>query len=364
MNVTSATMKRDDMPPINGTPVDKILGIPMKPAAPLIVLASQFVDGYEPLDHVIDGVIIRGFLYGLTSRPNHGKTTVAVVIGLLVANSKPFAGMETSGGRVLFLAGENPDDFRLRLIATAQHFGLSLANVDVLPRSLPLATHIDRIKAECKKDYALVVVDTAAAFFSYENEDDNVAAGDHARDLRQLTNLPGHPAVIVCCHPTKNADKESLVPRGGSAFIAELDTNLTLWNDSGTAELSHGKIRGPTFNAISLALTVTTLAGFVDKKGRPVSSIVAVPMSDAQAADALRTAIQDDNRVLYAMLHDPAGSMADWAGACGWTGKDGKPQKYKVDRALKRLTTDKLVRHYRNRYVLTASGSDEAKRVE
>ena len=281
-----------------------------------------------------------------------------------VANGKPFAGMETSGGRVLFLAGENPDDFRLRLIAAAQHFNLSLANVDVLPCSLPLATHLDRIQTECKAGYALVVVDSAAAFFSYQNEDDNVAAGDHARDLRRLTNLQGHPALIVCCHPTKNADKENLVPRGGSAFIAELDTNLTLWNDSGTAELSHGKIRGPTFNPISLSLTPTTLAGFVDMKKRPVVSIIAVPMSDAEASDAQRATTQDDNRVLYAMLHHPTGSMSDWASACGWIGKDDKPAKYKVDRALKRLVADKLVRQYRGKYVLTESGKREAEHVD
>ncbi|MFA7271034.1 MAG: AAA family ATPase [Sterolibacterium sp.] len=336
---------------------------PVKAEPSMIMPASEFIKGYQPLDHVVDGIIIRGFLYGLTSRPNHGKTTVANTIGLHVADSKPFAGLETSGGRVLFLAGENPDDFRLRLIATAQHFGLSLDHVEVLPRAMPLAANIHTIVAECHGDYALVIVDTSAAFYSYENEDDNVSSGDHARDLRQLTTLPGHPAVMVCCHPTKNADKENLVPRGGSAFIAELDTNLTLWNEAGTAELSHGKIRGPTFNPIALSLMPVTLSGYSDHKGRPVGSVVAVPLSESQAGEAQHKALQDDNRVLYAMLHHPNGSMAEWASTCGWI-KDGTPTKWKVDRALKRLITEKLVKRYRGRYVLTDAGKREAGHVE
>src|SRR5262249_40398803 len=32
----------------------------------------------------------------------------------------------------------------------------------------------------------------------------------------ELSRLPGGPTVLICCHPTKNA--ESLVPRGGGAF--------------------------------------------------------------------------------------------------------------------------------------------------
>ena len=36
-----------------------------------------------------------------------------------------------------------------------------------------------------------VMVDTSAAFFEGDAENDNVQAGDHGRMLRRLTHLPG-----------------------------------------------------------------------------------------------------------------------------------------------------------------------------
>ena len=43
---------------------------------------------------------------------------------------------------------------------------------------------------------------------------------DDASMLRELTTLPGRPTVFVLCHPTKTAQREGLLPRGGGAFIS------------------------------------------------------------------------------------------------------------------------------------------------
>jgi hypothetical protein len=55
-------------------------------------------------------------------------------------------------------------------------------------------------------------------------------------------------SVVVLCHPIKNVnDPAQLLPRGGGAFLAEMDGNLTVWKrDDDTVELHHTKIRGPT----------------------------------------------------------------------------------------------------------------------
>ena len=52
--------------------------------------------------------------------------------------------------------------------------------------------------------------------------------------------------MLVLCHPVKNASEQSaLLPRGGGAFIAEMDGNLTLWRTDEITELWHtGKLRG------------------------------------------------------------------------------------------------------------------------
>jgi len=37
-----------------------------------------------------------------------------------------------------------------------------------------------------------------------------------------LTFLPGKPAVLVNCHPVKNASRDNPLPMGGSAFSNEV----------------------------------------------------------------------------------------------------------------------------------------------
>jgi hypothetical protein len=72
-----------------------------------------------------------------------------------------------------------------------------------------------------------VVVDTSTAYFSGDDENSNVQALEHAKWLRSLsTRIPANPTILVCCHPTKNSGEDALVPRGGGAFLNELDGNL------------------------------------------------------------------------------------------------------------------------------------------
>ena len=72
--------------------------------------------------------------------------------------------------------------------------------------------------------YSLVIVDTSPAYFTGDEENSNTALGHHARSvLRPLTTLQGGPCVIANTHPVKNATNDHLLPRGGGAFLAEVD---------------------------------------------------------------------------------------------------------------------------------------------
>ena len=62
---------------------------------------------------------------------------------------------------------------------------------------------------------SFVLIDTSAAYYEGDEENANVQAGNHARLMRQLVNLPGEPCVLVMCHPVKNATQDNLLPRGG-----------------------------------------------------------------------------------------------------------------------------------------------------
>ena len=75
--------------------------------------------------------------------------------------------------------------------------------------------------------FSLVIVDTSAAYFEGDDENNNVQAGNHARMLRSLIDtVEGGPTILVPAHPTKNATPDNLLPRGGGAFVNEMDTNL------------------------------------------------------------------------------------------------------------------------------------------
>ena len=60
-------------------------------------------------------------------------------------------------------------------------------------------------------------------------------------------NLPDRPTVVVTCHPTKNPSMDNLLPRGGGAFLNEMDGNIVAIKNEPTVTVTwHGKFRGPT----------------------------------------------------------------------------------------------------------------------
>jgi hypothetical protein len=92
--------------------------------------------------------------------------------------------------------------------------------------------------------------------------------------MRQLTTLPGRPVVFVSSHPVKNADTSNLLPRGGGAFLNEVDGNLTPVKRADLIEFHwQGKHRGPDFEPIYFALKPVTAPTLIDSKGsaRPFS---------------------------------------------------------------------------------------------
>jgi len=131
-------------------------------------------------------------------------------------------------------------------------------DVYFLPGTPPIGTDKirERINAEAAKHgpFSLMVVDTSAAYYTGDDENSNTQLGAHARTLRSFVDLPGGPTVIATCHPTKNPNPDNLLPRGGGAFIAEVDGNLVLLKEPGGMVVdmtTHGKFRGPEFEPFS-----------------------------------------------------------------------------------------------------------------
>lgn len=345
------------------------------PAGPVCFGVEQFLADTEPPVWAVAGIIQSNNVYTLTAPTNHGKTAVSLVIALCIAAGIPFAERAVIRGPVLILCGENQDGFRLRMLATMESLGITMDDIRgriwVLPQSVGLAYVLEQIKKDAlgMGELALVLVDTSVSFFTGDNENDNQQAYNHAKDLRELSMLPGKPAVLVNCHPSASAGKDmsrdSCVPRGGSAFLNEIDTNLTVWAEGETAEFHWiRKKRGPDFSPILFEYRAIA----IEQYGAKVPTVVAMHISEERERSIRNKRREDEDRLLYAMLHNTKGTFSEWAADCGWlvqSGKDaGKPLKIKVARTLERLKDCKFAeRTKREGWCLTKQGKEEAKNI-
>ena len=93
-------------------------------------------------------------------------------------------------------------------------FDADTINVHFIPGVFKISEMEKRIKEEMEKlgGVALVVIDTSAAYFEGDNENDNTQHGNY-RMQRGLVNLPAGPTVLALCHPVKNAPERSIAAR-------------------------------------------------------------------------------------------------------------------------------------------------------
>lgn len=287
---------------------------------PGIVSSAEFVSGFVPPDYHLDGVAQAGFLYALTAGTGTGKTAVLLALTASTALGTPLCGREVRNGRVVYFAGENPDDVRMRWLAMAHHGGFDPADMDVhfIAGTFSIPAAVARIGLDVERlgGADMIVVDTSAAYFQGEDENGNTALGKHARDLRALTELPGKPAVFVACHPTKNPDPANLQPRGGGAFIAEVDGNLVLTKDVGFAKLHwQVKHRGADFAPLFFALETVTAPELVDSKGRPVPTVMAVGMADFKPVSSTTAKAEPWESALAILTAAGSMSESEWCAA-------------------------------------------------
>jgi hypothetical protein len=339
--------------------------------APLTKSSAEFVAGFVPPDYLVNGLLQRRFIYSLTAMTGAGKTALTLLLCRHIADGMPFGGRETERGRVVFFSGENPDDVRMRWIAMADHMGFDLRTIDVhfIPGVFSIENLAPRIHQEVEQlgGAALVVVDTSAAYFEGDDENNNVQLGGYGRMMREkLTKLPGGPCVIVNCHPAKGASSDNLLPRGGGAFLNEMDGNLVCKKGEGTVSVHwQGKFRGPDFEPFPFETMTVTTPRLRDSKGRLISTVIArLLTADEQRQQGAEARSAEDD-VLILLMEAGALSVAATATGLGWlSATDGEPQKSKAHRVLKKLKDDKLVTSERDGWSLTAKGKDAAKKVK
>lgn len=364
--VISDAFRNTDVEPVK----DKPNGRAGQGAALRILSTKDFMTGFVPPDYLIDGILQRRFVYSLTGQTAHAKTAIALLLVELIASANPntwLGSHRVKKGQCVYFVGENPDDVRMRLIGAASKRDDDAEDdrVFFIPGVLNLAHMHRHLHDEFAKlgGFDLVVVDTSAAYFLGQDENANAQIGAHARMLRTLTELPGRPACLVLCHPIKHAvEPDQLLPRGGGAFLAEVDGNLTCWKHDDVVTLHHTKMRGPGFEPITFRLETIRTPQLTDKEGRELPTVRAVPQSRTEEDNQESKSRDDEDHVLAAKLKDPDASIATLAEICGWT-YGGEPAKSKVQRILQRLFNAKpqLVRKNRGQYDLTEEGKKTAR---
>jgi hypothetical protein len=257
----------------------------------------------------------------------------------------------------------------MRWIAMADALGFDpgVAGMHFIEGRFSIPELFTRVQEEVTKlgGVDLVEVDTSATYFDTDDENDNVQMGGHARMLRRLTTLPGGPAVLIACHPTKHATNDCMLPRGGGAFLAEIDGNLTCIKTGTVAEVHwQGKFRGPDFAPISFQLDTVYAPQLVDSKGRVLPTVMAVPITDKMKEEIEGSDLNDQDQVLLLVSQFPGKSLAGMAEALGWSYQSGDPDKSRAQRATNVLKRDGLLRAERGKLVLTGIGEKEVKRLE
>ena len=331
---------------------------------PIVQSSAEFTRNYVPPDYLIDGLLQRRYCYSLTARTGSGKTAIVLALAAHVALGRQLGEREIEKGRVLMFAGENADDVCARWIALGHYMDFDVEKIDVhfVTGRFKIADLIEKIRTEMEAlgGCALLIIDTSAAYFPGEDENDNVQLGQHASNMREL-RIPGGPCTLINCHPPKNAADDSLLPRGGGAFLAEVDGNLTAVKNAMTVKVHwQGKFRGPEFDPISFLLKGVTTDRLKDSKGRPIWTVFAKFLSDEAEEQMADSARRDEDALLANLINHGHASIAVLARRMGWLTKNGEPQKSKVHGVLERLKAAKIVRSDRGRLMVTEAGKKAA----
>ena len=324
--------------------------------AAIFKTARDFCAAYEPLSYAVEPIIRSSSLYSITAKTGSGKTALAIIMALAVATGRPdILGCEVARGRVAYVAAENPDDLRMRIMVASYQLNIDLDELSdglvILEYRVKPEELVSRLKALAESPpFSLVIIDTLAAFFDGSDVNDNVQAGDFMRRLRPITQIPGKPSLIVAAHPVKNASDDNLVPYGGGAILNEVDGNLTLSSKNGLVSLHwQGKLRGLEFKPRYFRTEIASSPDVIDAKGREVLLPVFMPAAEE---DAERREEADTNiklALLKAMIAKPDAPLREWGEMIGRA-------KSNVHAALGSLAKERLAEKILNRWSPTEKG--------
>ncbi|MCK9506691.1 MAG: AAA family ATPase, partial [Porticoccaceae bacterium] len=259
------------------------------------------------MEYLIDGVLPEDGFAALVGASGTGKSFVGLDIACSVATGKQWHGLDSQRGLVVYISAEGANGLRRRKRGWEQHHGTPAPLMRILPAAplldsadaLLLSTVVQQAAKYTGERVKLVVVDTVNRTMS----GDENSASDMANFVRgcQVVQQDNQCAVLVI-HHSGHGDKERA--RGSSAFFAALDMEIFLKPiGADIVELINTKNKdAESFQPMRLSLCPVTLEGIVDRKGRPVVTLVASKASLGQELQAAQFSLTDRQRALLDMI--------------------------------------------------------------
>ena len=267
----------------------------------------------EPTEWILDDYLPAGALALIAGKPKEGKTTLVYQFAVQVAQGGIFLGRPTKKGGVLILAvEEHRRDVKARLQGLgAENLDNLFLRIDSLSPSPTFFAGLSAFIAD--HDITLVIIDTLAAFWSIENEND---ASEMTRAVKPLLGLARESGacVLLIHHARKSEGSHGDEIRGSGALFGLVDIAIVMKRHSvETQRLLQAQSRYPETpselvielrEAGYVSLGDPAAVGKADKLRRLREALTDTPEEIAALAKKAGLSRRDATRLLDLLVKD------------------------------------------------------------
>lgn len=245
------------------------------------VLSFQWFDQIEPCldaNWMIERVLPARGVALMFGHPGSGKSFLAADIAWHVAAGRPWRGLNTRAGLVIYLAAEGSSGLRNRFSAIRETFASDSVPLILISDAIDLqasdgdierlANTVDLASHRSGRAPSLIIVDTLAKTFGAGKENSDDMAG-------YVANMERLAARFDCCvmpvhHRPK--DSESTDPRGHSSLRGGVGTILLVEGGETKRATVTKQKDGPEGEHFAFKLKQVEIG--TDKRGEPVTTCV------------------------------------------------------------------------------------------
>lgn len=252
-----------------------------------VVFANDLSSNYEAPNELVEDLLTIGSTTVVYGDSNSGKTFWALSVATSIANGTECYGRKTDPGLVVYLACEAPGSIRSRLQAIKRHYNCALENLAMVPvplnfysgdtDALDVIEVIRAIEQEKNRPVRLIVADTLARMSSGANENSGEDMGPVMARFEQVCHQTG-AAMMIIHHNGKDAAKGA---RGWSGIRAHIDTEIEVVEKDGIRSATITKQRELSSKGDSIYFKLQVIEMGVTKFGKPATTCVAIPDTDA-----------------------------------------------------------------------------------